>query len=112
MASKRQVAGQKIDTLATVRQAMAMSETKVLDLDGSSDALNRLGHANPAEALVMRYAREMRLLSTLDEMVPGMNCLGQIGKWNMMSEETIHVAFNSYLNRRIAGQHQRWSGRK
>ena len=77
MASRRQVAGQKIDTAATVRQAMDMAESKPLDLADAAKKLGWLGNQNPSDEQIERYARDARLLATLDQLVPGMNCRGQ-----------------------------------
>jgi glycyl-tRNA synthetase beta subunit len=104
----RQVAGEKINTADVVRQALEMVNGQALNTAAAVESLKRLGHTNPAQALVERYARESAILAALEKLT-GANVTGQIGKWDMSTEEKIHAAFNSYLNRRIAGQHARWS---
>jgi hypothetical protein len=107
----RTVAGNKINTAETVHTAIETVNAQTLDLDAARNSLARLGNANADAATVERYARESAILSELQKLT-GANVTGQIGKWNMASEATTLAAFDSYLNRRIAGQHARWTENK
>ena len=110
MSSKntRQVAGSKIDTLAIVRQALATVAEQELDLAAAEATLRGYGHTNPEQTQIKQLAYQVAVLAELQKLTHA-NCTGQLGKWDFSSEQTIHAAFNSYLNRRVAGQHARWN---
>lgn len=107
----RTVAGNKINTAAVVRQALETVNSQTLDTAKARELLTArmlMGYPAPTEEQIERYAHEKAVLSELQKLT-GANVTGQIGKWDMSSEESILAAFDSYLNRRIAGQHARWS---
>jgi len=107
--AKRQVRNIKIDTEAIVKQALETVATKTLDTDKARARLVFYGHTNPEQSLIEKLAYEMAVLAELGHLT-GANVSGQVGKWDMSNETTIHAAFNSYLNRRVAGMRSRWNG--
>ena len=106
----RQVANRRINTAAVVNEAIARANGQALDLDGARAALQRLGHSAPTAEHIERYAYEVAVLAAL-EALTGANTTGQIGRWDFASAQTLHDAFNRYLNRRVQGQRSRWNRR-
>jgi hypothetical protein len=106
----RQVANRKINTAAVVNEAITRANGQALDLDGARAALQRLGHSDPASEMVESYAYQVAVLAALQSLT-GASTGGQIGKWNFTSAQSVHDAFNSYLNRRVQGQRSRWNRR-
>jgi hypothetical protein len=60
--------------------------------------------------LVESYAYQVAVLAALQSLT-GANTPGQISRWDFSSAQSIHDAFNSYLNRRVQGQRSRWNRR-
>jgi hypothetical protein len=110
MSSKntRQVRNVQIDTVAVVRQALDAVAGQTLDLAAAEAKLRGYGHKNPQQAQIEQLAYQVAVLAELQKLT-GANCSAQVGKWNFSNEQTIHAAFNSYLNRRVAGQRARWN---
>lgn len=108
MNDKRQIAGQKFSVTQIVDEAIAAVDGMTLNTEAARESLIRLGHQNPDENLVTRYARESAILSILGRMTEA-NFAGQIGKINFTDRETAINNVHSYLNRRIQGQHARWT---
>lgn len=106
MAAKRTINGTQYNVPALVDEATAAAGNG--DLEAARTALQRLGHRNPDERLVARYARESAILTVLAH-TTGANFEGQIGKIRFDSREHTIADVNSYLNRRIQGQHQAWT---
>lgn len=102
MASKRQVRNVQIDTVAVVNEALANVAEQTLDTDAARKLLVSYGHTNPDQAMVEKLAYQVAVLAELQKLT-GANVSGQVGKWDFSSAETIHTAFNSYLNRRVQG---------
>jgi hypothetical protein len=111
MAAKRQINGTKYSIPELVDNAITAVEGKTLDLDKARSALMYLGHRDPAEDLVIRYARESAILDHMARETRA-NFSGQIGKIDFSSREKTIAGVESYLNRRIAGQRARWNGRR
>jgi hypothetical protein len=81
-----------------------------LDIAHSETVFEMMGYGNPTPERLRRHAAERVLLGNLQK-VKGANVSGQTGKWDLSSAQTIHEDFNHYLNRRIQGQHARWTAR-
>ena len=109
---KRQIRGEKYDISEIVIEAISSVDAqKNLDTDGARAALQTMGHANPDQKLVTRYARESAILAILAEKT-GANFRNQLGKIDFSSNEKAIAGINSYLNRRNAGHRARWTGRR
>jgi hypothetical protein len=106
----RQVANRKVDTAAVVNEAITRANAQALDLDGARRMLRALGHSDPASEMVETYAYQLAVLAALQSLT-GANTSGQIGRWDFRSAQSVHDAFNSYLNRRVQGQRSRWNRR-
>ena len=106
----RQVANRKVNTATVVNEAITLANAQALDLDGARAALQRLGHSAPTAEQVETYAYQMAVLTALQALT-GANTTGQIGRWDFRSAQSVHDAFNSYLNRRVQGQRSRWNRR-
>ncbi len=104
----RQIAGKRANTADIVNAAIAESNQAQLDLGRAADSLRRLGHANPPAETIANYARQTDVLNRIGK-ATGSNAGGQVGKWNFTNAQTIHDDFLSYLDRRIGGQHARWT---
>jgi len=111
MAAKRQIAGQQYNIEELVTNAIATVDAQELNTEAARTALQRLGHANPDEKLVNRYARESAILNQLAK-TTGANFGGQIGKIDFSTTEQAISQVNAYLNRRINGQHARYTARR
>jgi hypothetical protein len=108
MNDKRQIAGQKYSVSQIVDEAIAVVDNTTLNTEAAIQSLARMGHQNPAAELIIRYARESAILGIMVRMT-GANFAGQIGKINFSNRETTINDVQSYLNRRIQGQHARWT---
>lgn len=106
--STRTISKQKFNTADVVNRAIREGRN---DLPAARAALVRMGHSNPSDALVRDYATQMRVLGNISR-ITGSNALGQLGKWDFSSANSILRSFDSYLNRRIQGQRSRWTGRR
>jgi hypothetical protein len=58
--------------------------------------------------LVTAYALELARLSALGRLT-GANFIGQHGRWNWNSVESVTAEIDAYLNRRNAGRRSRWN---
>jgi hypothetical protein len=112
MTTKRTVNGQKFNVAQIVDEAIAAADGgKTLNfVDAARRELVAYGHRNPDDETVMRYARERAILRTLGNMT-GANFENQIGKISFSGREQAIADVESYLNRRIQGQHARWTSR-
>lgn len=108
MSTKRQINGTKFNIPEIVDSAIATADSMQLDTERASRALAYLGHRNPDAQTVLRYARESAILNVLARMT-GANFNNQIGKIDFSSRESTIAGVDSYLNRRIQGQHANWS---
>jgi len=108
MNDKRQIANAKYSVSQIVDDAIATADNMALNTDAARASLARMGHQNPAVELVTRYARETAILSALAR-TTGANFAGQIGKISFANREATINDVHSYLNRRIQGQHARWT---
>jgi hypothetical protein len=106
----RVVAGKKINTAAVVNAAIADTNKAKLDMDGAEKALKSMGHTKPDPKIVKDYATQKDLLARLEK-ATGANVTGQVGKWEFTNAQTIHDSFDSYLSRRVSGQHARWTAK-
>ena len=111
MTTKRQINGTKYNVAELVENAIAAVESKTLNLEKARQSLAFLGNRNPDNATVIRYARESAILDTLARET-GANFSGQIGKIDFTNHENAIASVESYLNRRIAGQHARWTANR
>lgn len=108
MNQKRQINGTKYNVSEIVTDAIAAVDKMTLDTERARQSLKFMGHTNPTDELVNRYARESAILKELEK-ATGANFSNQIGKIDFSNVETTIENVNSYLNRRINGQHQRYS---
>jgi hypothetical protein len=108
MNDKRQINGVKYSVSQIVDDAIAAVDGMTLNTAAARESLTRLGHQNPDEKLITRYARESAILNLLSR-TTGANFSGQIGKINFANREIAIENVQSYLNRRIQGQHARWT---
>lgn len=111
MTDNRQIHGTTYNVAELVDSAIEIADSTELDLAAARKSLSYLGNNNPDDALVTKFARETAILKFLSRET-GANFDGQIGKINFSSRDQAIIGVNNYLNRRISGQHQRWSGRK
>ena len=109
--NKRTINGTKFNVEELVKNAISSVESKTLDIEKSRKALIALGHSNPDETIIIRYARESAILDILAHET-GANFTSQIGKIDFSNETKAISSVGSYLNRRINGQHQRWTSKK
>lgn len=107
MTDKRTIRGERYNISELVDSATATVDGQTLDTDAARNALARLGHRNPADAVVQQYARESAILSELERST-GAHFGGQIGKISFANRDRAIDQVNAYLNRRIAGQRSRW----
>jgi len=91
-----------------VDAAIAAVDKKAPNLEKAHQSLTALGHRNPDQALITRYARESAILDELAR-TTGANFAGQVGKIDFSTRESTISGVERYLNRRIAGQHARWT---
>lgn len=104
MTTKRTIRGEKHDVAQLVNDAMGTAQP---DTSAATAALQRMGHTNPAPALVSRYARDYAVLAELQRMT-GAAFSGQMGKIGFDNVDTAIQQVNAYLNRRNAGHRSRW----
>ncbi len=91
-----------------VDNAIATVDAKALNMENARLSLTALGHRNPDPDLIARYARESAILDALTRATSA-NFAGQVGKINFSTRESTIFGVEKYLNRRIAGQHARWT---
>ena len=108
MTNKRQIRGQQYDVKTLVENAITTVDAQELNTEAARAALLKLGHTNPDEKLVIRYARESAILAKLAQGT-GANFNGQIGKISFVSTEKAIGSVNAYLNRRKQGHRARWT---
>lgn len=106
----RTIRGQRRNTADLVNQAISEGRD---DLPAARVALARLGNTSPSDAVVRDYARQARVIGNIQR-ATGIGteaAIGQIGRWNFSSAQTILRDFEAYLNRRVQGQRARWGVR-
>jgi hypothetical protein len=109
MANKRQINYVVYDVAELVKNAIASVDGRVLDLENARDRLALLGNKCPNDALVARYARESAILKVLALETDNPWFTNQIGKIDFSCLEQAIASVHSYLSRRVAGQHARWT---
>jgi hypothetical protein len=110
MNAKRTVNGQQFSIDQIVDEAIAAAATMPLDTERARQSLVYWGHQNPSEEVITRYAQDYNILTAMQRMT-GANFTGQMGKISFASRERTIADVGSYLNRRIQGQHARWTSR-
>lgn len=102
-APKRMIRGSVYDIGDLVDQAIAYGDTHQ-NIEKARADLKLLGHTNPDEEVVVRYAREKAALTFLN-MKTGADFPGQLGKIDFRkSREEVITEVNKYLDRRKVGQ--------
>lgn len=110
MANKRQIRGHQYDVAQLVDDALAYVDTINLNTERARELLILIGHKNPADELVTKYARESAMLDKLTKMT-GAHFSGQIGKIDFSTREVAIDGVDAYLWRRVHGQRANWSKR-
>lgn len=105
--AKRTIRGEQYNVAQLVDNAIAAVKAMELDTDAARSALQKLGHRDPEESTINRYARESAILNILQD-VTGAAFTNQIGKINFTNRDRAIVEVNAYLNRRIQGMRQGW----
>jgi len=108
--TRRQVNNRTINTADVVNAAITTANLAELPLSSAEDYLRRLGLTAPDAELVEQVAYQSAVLAEIERLT-GANVSGQTGKWNFSSAATVLASFESYLNRRIDGQHARHTAR-
>jgi hypothetical protein len=111
MTTQRTINGTKFNIANIVDDAISATNGMTLDLAQARQSLMHLGHQEPDDALVLRYARESAILANLTR-ATGANFGNQIGKIDFSNRERTVASVESYLNRRINGQHARWTANR
>lgn len=111
MTAKRQIQGQQYNVEELVDGAIAQVNDMTLDVDGARASLTRLGHRNPTDAIVTKYARESAILSILARQT-GANFDNQIGKIDFSNRQTAIADVDAYLWRRVHGMRSNYKGRR
>lgn len=109
MNAKRTIKGKthNIPEITVVAMAETVSEK---ELENAKNALSLMGHENPSDELVQKYAYEKKVCAKLSALT-GAYFQGQLGKIDFSSTESAIDGVNSYLNRRNAGHRARWNAR-
>ena len=108
--AKRTIRGEQYNVSEIVDSAISAIASAQLDTEAARVSLSYMGHTNPANSLVEKYAREKAILTELQR-VTGANFQGQIGKISFDSRDKAIEQANRYLNRRNAGHRARWSSK-
>jgi hypothetical protein len=108
--TRRQVNNSQINTAEIVNAAIVTANESSLDLTAAETYLRHLGHAEPADELIEQVAYQSAVLAEIERLT-GANVSGQTGKWNFTNAATVLASFESYLNRRIDGQHAKHTAR-
>jgi hypothetical protein len=108
MNTKRQINGQKFSVAELVDEAIATATISRFDTEKARKSLEYLGNRNPSDEMIAAYARETAILRKLSEMTQA-NFSGQIGKISFDNRDLTITDVESYLNRRVQGQHARWT---
>lgn len=111
MATKRTIRGQQYDVQSLVDSAIALADSKPLDTDAARQSLAYLGHSNPSDELVSRYARERAILNELARTTGAGGFQGQVGKISFDNRDRVIEQVSSYLNRRNSANKARWTQR-
>lgn len=106
--TKRTIRGEQYNIGDLVDGAIATIDGRTLDTSAAREALARLGHRNPADALVNQYARESAILAELQR-TTGAAFSGQIGKISFANRERAIEQVNNYLSRRNSAQRAGWT---
>jgi len=105
----------KIDTAEIVNAAIAIANENI-DTAAAEMELKRQGWQpiteaaakffdmpyEPAEVTISRYAYAVAVCNAIAKLT-GAAVIGQEGKWDFASAETIEASFISYLDRRVNG---------
>lgn len=131
----RVVGGIKINTADIVNKALIAADTEYLDNDinyvknnfpinptytkekfdqistmyGEEYAKSTFGIKTDAE--IRQIAKQRSILRHIDKQLSNANVTNQFnnGRWNFTSANTIKDSLNRYLDRRLSGQHARWT---
>lgn len=134
----RVVGGVKINTADIVNKSLISAESEYLDADilavknnlpknptfdqekyekitmiyGEEYANAAYGIKSDAE--IAKLAKQRLILRHIDKNLSNANVTAQFGNnyWNFESAESIMNSLNKYLDRRLSGQHARWTERK
>jgi len=106
--TNRQINHQKYNVNEIVAEAIAAVDGSNLNTEKARQALVAMGHRNPDDALVIRYARETAILDNLARKT-GANFSNSTPEMDFSSIEKAISGVESYLSRRVAGQHARWT---
>lgn len=105
--TKRTIRGEKYDISKLVDDAVSRTDDNALNVEPARTALARMGHTNPSDAIVNKYARESAILAELERLT-GAAFSRQIGKIEFSNRDRAILQVNAYLNRRNAGHRSRW----
>lgn len=109
MTSKtRQIRGQQYRVDELVDEVLQQVHDQKLDLTFAKQTLEMMGHTNPPETLVYKYAREKAILAQLQQRT-GANFNSQIGKIDFNSRESAIDGVERYLWRRVHGMRSNWT---
>jgi hypothetical protein len=106
----RQVANRKVNTAAVVNEAITRGQRPGARPGRCPRRAAAARPQRPSAEQVETYAYQVAVLAALQSLT-GANTSGQIGRWDFRSAQSVHDAFNSYLNRRVQGQRSRWNRR-
>ena len=106
--AKRTIRDERYDISEIVDSAMLAVQGQALDIEAAKTSLGYMGHTNPADEIIQRYARDKAILAELQR-TTGAAFNGQIGKISFDSRDKAIEQANRYLNRRNAGHRARWS---
>ena len=109
MDTKRQIKGTKYNIPELVQSAIAAADSQPLNIDAARKSLSLMGHQNPSDELVTRYARETAILANLARTTGAFGFGNQIGKIDFSTVETAIAGVQSYLTRRNTAAHARWT---
>lgn len=108
MATTRTINKQKYNVTELVQNAIAAADSKPLDIEKARQSLHSMGHHNPDDEIIARYARESAILNTLTRET-GANFNGQIGKISFSSTEKTVADVEAYLARRNTARKAGWN---
>lgn len=106
---KRQIKSKKYNIPELVQNAIADTNSQVLNLDNARKSLTYLGNKKPSDEQVTRYARETAILSALARATGAFGFQNQIGKIDFSSVEKAIAGVDAYLSRRNSARGARWT---
>jgi hypothetical protein len=111
----RIVYGNKTNTADVINSSLDSAreaeQNGKLNLDSARQKLIALGNGNPTDAQIKDYAIQAHVLNNIGQQTQNGFIENQIGRWNFQDAQSVHDSYNNYLDRRISGQHQRYSQR-